>query len=45
MRILITGMYGSIAEGAWTEQSPLDPNSPYSAPRGQLASRTATGAR
>src|SRR3984893_16260011 len=24
-------VYGSIAEGAWTEQSPLDPNSPYSA--------------
>ena len=24
-------VYGSIAEGEWTEQSPLDPNSPYSA--------------
>src|ERR1700722_15563135 len=24
-------VYGSIADGAWTEQSPLDPNSPYSA--------------
>src|SRR6202012_2829871 len=24
-------VYGSIAEGAWTEHSPLDPNSPYSA--------------
>ena len=24
-------VYGSIAEGAWTESSPLDPNSPYSA--------------
>ncbi len=24
-------VYGSIAEGAWTEQSPLEPNSPYSA--------------
>src|SRR6201997_3994491 len=24
-------VYGSIAEGSWTEQSPLDPNSPYSA--------------
>src|ERR1700761_317132 len=24
-------VYGSIAEGAWTERSPLDPNSPYSA--------------
>src|ERR1700727_1118952 len=24
-------VYGSIAEGAWTEQSPLDPNSPYAA--------------
>jgi len=24
-------VYGSIAEGAWTESSPLDPNSPYAA--------------
>jgi dTDP-glucose 4,6-dehydratase len=24
-------VYGSIASGAWTEHSPLDPNSPYSA--------------
>ena len=24
-------VYGSIAEGAWTEDSPLDPNSPYAA--------------
>jgi dTDP-glucose 4,6-dehydratase len=24
-------VYGSIADGAWTELSPLDPNSPYSA--------------
>jgi dTDP-glucose 4,6-dehydratase len=24
-------VYGSIAEGSWTEDSPLDPNSPYSA--------------
>jgi dTDP-glucose 4,6-dehydratase len=24
-------VYGSIPEGAWTERSPLDPNSPYSA--------------
>jgi dTDP-glucose 4,6-dehydratase len=24
-------VYGSIAQGAWTEASPLDPNSPYSA--------------
>ncbi|GAB3258964.1 dTDP-glucose 4,6-dehydratase [Kineosporia babensis] len=24
-------VYGSIAEGAWTENSPLEPNSPYSA--------------
>jgi dTDP-glucose 4,6-dehydratase len=24
-------VYGSIAAGSWTEQSPLDPNSPYSA--------------
>ena len=24
-------VYGTIAEGAWTEKSPLDPNSPYSA--------------
>jgi dTDP-glucose 4,6-dehydratase len=24
-------VYGSIAKGAWTEASPLDPNSPYSA--------------
>jgi dTDP-glucose 4,6-dehydratase len=24
-------VYGSIADGAWTEASPLDPNSPYSA--------------
>jgi dTDP-glucose 4,6-dehydratase len=24
-------VYGSIAAGAWTERSPLDPNSPYSA--------------
>ena len=24
-------VYGSIAEGSWTEESPLDPNSPYSA--------------
>jgi len=24
-------VYGSIAEGSWTEASPLDPNSPYSA--------------
>jgi dTDP-glucose 4,6-dehydratase len=24
-------VYGSIAQGSWTEESPLDPNSPYSA--------------
>ena len=24
-------VYGTIAEGSWTEKSPLDPNSPYSA--------------
>jgi len=24
-------VYGSIAEGSWTEESPLEPNSPYSA--------------
>ncbi len=31
MHVSTDEVYGSIAEGAWTEHSPLDPNSPYSA--------------
>ena len=31
MHVSTDEVYGSIAAGSWTEDSPLDPNSPYAA--------------
>ena len=41
MHVSTDEVYGSIAEGSWTEKSPLDPNSPYSAAKagGDLIAR------
>jgi len=38
-------VYGSIAEGSWTEDAPLAPNSPYSAAKagGDLMARATPG--